>query len=67
MTVMFKLYVGALNGADLYKESENKQELVEAYHEFCKTNTPAVVQLMDETKNISEELQHNRTRVERLD
>ena len=44
-----------------------KQELVEAYHEFCKTNTPAVVQLMDEAKNISEELQHNRTNVERLD
>lgn len=65
---MFKLYVGTLSGANIYKESNSKQELVEAYHTFCKSNTPAVVQLMEDDRNITEELRHNeQTQVERLD
>ncbi len=65
---MFKLYVGALNGANIYKESSNKQELVETYQTFCKTNVPAVVQLMEDDRNITEELKHDvQTQIERLD
>lgn len=65
---MFKLYVGTLSGANIYKESNSKQELVEAYHAFCKANTPAVVQLMEDDRNITEELRPNeQTQVERLD
>lgn len=65
---MFKLYVGALNGANIYKESNDKKELVEAYQTFCKANTPAVVQLMEDDRNITEELKHDtQTQIERLD
>lgn len=65
---MFKLYVGALNGENIYKESNDKKELVEAYQTFCKSNVPAVVQLMEDDRNITEELKHDtQTQIERLD
>ena len=65
---MFKLYVGALNGNSLYKESENKQELVEAYNTFCKENIPAIKQFMDGDRNITEDLQQDKqTQIERFE
>jgi hypothetical protein len=38
MKTMFKIYVSHLNGNKMYKESENKTELVEAFNAFKAEN-----------------------------
>ena len=48
---MFKLYAGSLNGNTIYKESENKAELVEAYNNFAKDNAVFIVDFRDEAGN----------------
>ncbi len=55
---MFKIYVSHLNGSKLYKESENKAELVEAFNAFKAANGGYfIVDFQDDTgKQLREEL-----------
>ena len=55
---MFKLYVSHLNGNKMYKESENKDELVEAFNRFKAANDGYfIVDFQDDTgKQLREEL-----------
>jgi len=61
---MFKMYAGCLSGNSLYLESTNKEELIEKYNEFAKTNTVLIAQLVEdldtgERKDLTEELKVN--------
>lgn len=55
---MFKIYVSNLNGNNLYLESENKLELVEAFNKFKADNNGFyLVDFQDDTgKQLREEL-----------
>lgn len=55
---MFKLYVSHLNGNKMYKESENKEELVEAFNTFKADNDGYfIVDFQDDKgKQLREEL-----------
>ena len=55
---MFKIYVSHLNGNKMYKESENKAELVEAFNTFKTENGGYfIVDFQDDTgKQLREEL-----------
>ncbi len=48
---MFKLYAGSLDGNTIYKESINKEELVEAYKDFAKNNAVFIVDFRDDAGN----------------
>ena len=48
---MFKLYAGSLDGNTIYKESMNKEELVEAYKDFAKDNAVFIVDFRDDAGN----------------
>ena len=47
---MFKMYVASLNGKTLYLESTDKNELVERYNEFAKTNPVHIAQLVEDVE-----------------
>jgi hypothetical protein len=55
---MFKLYVSHLNGNKMYKESENKDELVESFNTFkAENNGYFIVDFRDDKgKQLREEL-----------
>ena len=55
---MFKIYISHLNGNKVYKESENKAELVEAFNTFKAENAGYfIVDFQDDTgKQLREEL-----------
>lgn len=48
---MFKLYAGSLDGNTIYKESMNKEELVEAYKDFAENNAVFIVDFRDDAGN----------------
>ena len=58
MKTMFKIYVSHLNGNKMYKESENKAELVEAFNTFKAENDGYfIVDFQDDKgKQLREEL-----------
>jgi len=55
---MFKIYISHLNGNKVYKESEDKAELVEAFNTFKAENSGYfIVDFQDDTgKQLREEL-----------
>ncbi len=54
---MYKIYVASLDGNRIYKESENKAELVEVYNNFSKEHVVFIVDLQDENgKQLRDEL-----------
>ena len=55
---MFKLYVSHLNGNKMYRESDNKAELVEAFNTFkAENNGYFIVDFRDDKgKQLREEL-----------
>lgn len=55
----YKIYVGALDGAKLSEESEDKTKLVQLYETFAATHDVVTATLTDENfTNLNSELVH---------